>query len=529
MSGRNFIRAIVDAGRRHPERLALAVPQANGDVERTRYGELLAEVARTQSALTRLDLVQGDRVLLAARPGRALYVLVIALLGLGLVPVLIDSGMTAARKRAALKASGARHVIGTCTLLRFWWLLPALWHLRRLAVDGAALGVGDLRRHAEDGAREVTCLALPDEAHGLLTFTSGSTGAPKGADRTHGSLIAQHEAIRAHWPDRDDDTDLPCFPVLVLHNLCCGIRTVLPDADLAAPGRVDGARVLAQLSQEAITRVAGAPAYVERLCTAAEAAGQTFAGVRSLVIGGSTVSTALARRCCTVFPQAEVRIVYGSTEAEPIADVSAGELLRDGDSAPGHLVGTPADMATVCIVATDRALASEADVQAATLPAGEIGEILVAGAHVLKRYLDNEAATRASKIARADGTVWHRTGDAGYRDAAGRLWLCGRVGDALQVDGTTRYPFEFEKTLDALPGVRRSALLMQAGRPLLVLAGRPDAALLRDTLARLDLLPLPVAYVPALPVDGRHNSKIDRPALRAALAAGRLQSTEELA
>jgi len=62
-----------------------------------------------------------------------------------------------------------------------------------------------------------------------------------------------------------------------------------------------------------------------------------------------------------------------------------------------------------------------------------------------------------------------------------------------------------------------------------VLAGRPDAALLRDTLARLALLPLPVAYVPALPVDGRHNSKIDRPALRAALAAGRLQSTEELA
>jgi len=95
MSGRNFIRAIVDAGRRHPERLALAVPQANGDVERSRYGELLAEVAHTQSALTRLGLVQGDRVLLAARPGRALYVLVIALLGLGLVPVLIDSGMTA--------------------------------------------------------------------------------------------------------------------------------------------------------------------------------------------------------------------------------------------------------------------------------------------------------------------------------------------------------------------------------------------------------------------------------------------------
>ncbi|MFN3587455.1 MAG: AMP-binding protein, partial [Moraxellaceae bacterium] len=144
MSGRNFICAIVDAGRRHPERLALSVPQADGRIERTRYGELLDEVARTQSALTRLGLTQGDRVLLAARPGRALYVLVIALLGLGLVPVLIDSGMTAARKRAALKASGARHVIGTRALLRFWWLLPTLWRLRRLAVDGAALGVGDL-------------------------------------------------------------------------------------------------------------------------------------------------------------------------------------------------------------------------------------------------------------------------------------------------------------------------------------------------------------------------------------------------
>ncbi len=528
MSGVNFIQPILAAARRQPQRLALRVPvldAAPGVAQSLSYGELAIRLARMQSALRKLGLAPGARVLLALRPGLDLYVLVIALLGLGLVPVLIDGGMSPARKRAALKASGVATVIGERALLRLWWLLPALWRLRRLSVDGRAWGLRDLRSLEEAGATQVHCELLPEQAHGLITFTSGSTGAPKGADRNHGSLLAQHRAIREHWPDRDDDIDLPSFPVLVLHNLCCGISTVLPEADLARPAQVDAARVLEQIAREGVTRITGAPAYMQALSTAAEAVGLSLPGVRSVVVGGSTVSTELAQACRRVFPQAQARAVYGSTEAEPIADIDLQELAESGQSGPGYLLGRPASVAELRIVEPAAKLACEADIEAWRRPTGRSGEILVAGPHVLQAYVDNPQATRESKIARAGGGVWHRTGDVGQLDGLGRLWLQGRVKDALRLpDGDLHYPLAAEKAVDALPGVVRSALVqLSDGSLLLALAGElPPAAGLRAILNGFGLPRCRLARLDALPVDGRHNSKLDREALREGFRRGRL-------
>lgn len=529
MSTLNFCRAILDAARRHPERLALRIPRDSDGFRSSdslTYGELLGRAASLQRALQRRGLQPGARVLLFARPSLELYAVLLALLGLGLVPVLLDRGMSRSRMLSAIAQSGARTLIGQREIVRRWWLLPQLWRFQRLALDGACFGVADLLR-GQPACRweDFQCVDLEDVAHGLISFTSGSTGQPKGADRTHASLIAQHHAIRAHWPDRDDDIDLPCFPVLVLHNLSCGIGTVLPAVDLAAPGQVDPALVLRQIASEGITRIAGAPAYAQRLVEHAESRQLTFPGVRSLVVGGSTLTEAVLRGCLRTFPNAHCRVVYGSTEAEPIADIDMPDLLRDWHQYPGHLVGTPADMAELCLVDPNRPLNDAASVLAARQPPLAIGEILVAGPHVLKAYVDNPQACAENKIPRADGLVWHRTGDCGFLDEQGRLWLSGRLKDAVRVDDRTLYSFALEKILDTLPGVRRSALLnAPTGEPLLVLEGRAEQpGELRATLRRFGLRQALLATVERMPVDGRHNSKIDRPALREALARRQLR------
>lgn len=533
MDGVNVCSRILEAGQQQPQRLAISVPRmAEGFArsDRLTYGELLAEAGARQQALRQLGLNTGDRVLLLARPGLGLYVLLVALLASGIVPVLIDRGMSRARMVAALRASGARVAIGERDILRWWWLVPALWRLRRYAIDGRAFGVALLGGRAAKSDAPLECVALPPAAHGLITFTSGSTGAPKGADRTHGSLIAQHLAIRAHWQDRDDDIDMPCFPVLVLHNLCCGISTVMPAVDLATPGNPHSGLVLQQLLDSGVTRLSGAPAFVGKLVHYAREKNLVFPHLRSLVVGGATLPPGLAERCLRVFPKAECRIVYGSTEAEPIAEVAMADFIAHGSDGHGHLLGHPVPVTQVCVVDPAVPLDAEADVVRARLDAGASGEILVAGPHVLHGYVDNPAADRDTKIARADGLVWHRTGDVGHFDTEGRLWLEGRLKDAVSVAGTARHTFALEKAIDALPGIERSALLQAVdGQIALVVAGEhPEPAAVKALLRAQGFASVRLLQAEAMPVDGRHNSKIDRPALRELIRRGRLQRLGEI-
>jgi acyl-CoA synthetase (AMP-forming)/AMP-acid ligase II len=515
----NVCTRIFAASQLHPERLALSIPNMEGlhfqSEESINYGELADRCAQMQCALNKIGLETGDRVLILARPHIHTYVLMLSLLSLGLVPVLIDRGMSRQRILASITVSRAKITIGELSILRLWWLFPPLWKLPKYALDGQYLGVKDIRPLLAKFTEKPECLLLPATAHGLITFTSGSTGNPKGADRTHHSLIEQHLAIRAHWPDHDDDIDSPCFPVLVLHNLCCGISTIMPRVDLAAPAHVNVRQITNQWRTSGITRIAAAPAFMTQVCQYAQSTRQQFPAIRSLAIGGSTMPFDLVVNLDMIFPSAEIMLVYGSTEAEPIAEIFLPELRQHWQRYAGHLVGLPAVGTEVRIVDPNADLSDEAEVDKATVVGDDVGEILVAGKHVLHGYVDNAIANKESKIPRSRGDVWHRTGDAGFLDSEGRLWLVGRIKDALLIDNERVYTFAPEKECDALAGVIRSALVQQQKQVILVLEAT-DCPEHHTLLAILNKHGIPEAnliIVDKMPVDGRHNSKIDRTAL----------------
>ncbi len=523
----NVCTRIFAASQLHPERLALSIPQMQGlqyqGEENLSYGELAERCAQMQHGLKKLGLMIGDRVLILARPQVQTYVLMLALLSLGLVPVLIDRGMSRPRILASIRVSRAKIAIGEVAVLRLWWLFPPLWKLPRYALNGHAAGVNDLRPLMSKIADTPECELLDPSAHGLITFTSGSTGNPKGADRTHHSLIEQHLAIRAHWPDQDDDIDSPCFPVLVLHNLCCGISTIMPRVDLAAPAHVNGRQIMSQWRESGITRISAAPAFMSRVCQFALSTKQQFPAIRAIAIGGSTLPYDLVINLDMIFPNAEIMLVYGSTEAEPIAEIFLPELRQYWQHYAGHLVGLPAVGAEVRIVDPDADLDSESDVDIAAVSADNIGEILVAGKHVLHGYVDNPAANKESKIPRARGDVWHRTGDAGFFDPEGRIWLVGRIKDALWIENERVYTFAPEKDCDALAGVVRSALVQYQQQTILVLEATacPEHRQLLAILHKHGIPQASLVLVKKMPVDGRHNSKIDRTALLAGIAKKR--------
>jgi acyl-CoA synthetase (AMP-forming)/AMP-acid ligase II len=144
-----------------------------------------------------------------------------------------------------------------------------------------------------------------------------------------------------------------------------------------------------------------------------------------------------------------------------------------------------------------------------------VDEIVVTGPHVNKGYLD-PADDRDTKVVR-DGAIWHRTGDAGRLDGAGRLWLLGRLDG--RADGV--FPFSVEAAARYWPDVVRAALVTLDGGAVLAIEGEAESrAMWQKQADRIG--PLRVVPVDSIPLDRRHGSKIDYPALKKLLrAAGR--------
>jgi acyl-CoA synthetase (AMP-forming)/AMP-acid ligase II len=155
---------------------------------------------------------------------------------------------------------------------------------------------------------------------------------------------------------------------------------------------------------------------------------------------------------------------------------------------------------------------------------GEIGEIVVAGRHVLTAYADSlrNPDTRID----VEGTVWHRTGDAGYLDNSGRLWLVGRLSAGIRDELGTVYPFQVEYAVQAAAGVGRAALIELNGRRTLVVEGGGRALQARYAALARCIEHFHIERIRSLshiPMDRRHNAKIDYPALRRQLD-GRLDA-----
>ena len=144
------------------------------------------------------------------------------------------------------------------------------------------------------------------------------------------------------------------------------------------------------------------------------------------------------------------------------------------------------------------------------LPAGEIGEICVAGDHVLGEYLGDPALWLPTKIA-VGGRLWHRTGDAGYLDAEGRLFLAGRVSRSFLHDGRRIFVLPVEERLQEIDAVELGTIMEREGRLVVAVETRRKIAIeeLRAEVARLGIPFDDLTILDRIPRDPRHHSKID--------------------
>ena len=515
----NLVELLQKQARERPDVPALI--EEDGGRRSCTFADLERRAAQGATRLRRAGVSRGDVVLVLQPMSIELYVIVTALFRIGAVAMVPDPSADRAHIADCCERVEPSALVGPprAHLLR---LLS--WPVRRIPhafVTGGWPLPFTTRWPARDAEsdEQVTVAECEGDTPALLTFTSGSTGAPKGAVRTHGLLRAQYEALRDNLDLHPGQTDLATLPVFVLANLAAGMTTVLADADLKAPAQIDPGPVVEQIQSEQPTRTTASPAFFERLLDADDAVLDRF---DRLYTGGAPVFPDLLDRMRSAAPSAEIVAVYGSTEAEPIAHVAEAEI-RPADheqmvAGGGLLAGRPVDAVELRILPdrwdTPIGPFSRAELEEKALPPNAPGEIVVAGPHVVPGYLDGRGDDQ-NKFA-VDGTRWHRTGDAGRLDAQRRLWLLGRCDATVRDDCGALHPFAVECGARLHDDVRHAALAQWEGRRVLAVAPISpmqgvDREGLRAQLADVGLDA--VVVLSEIPMDRRHNAKVDYPAL----------------
>jgi acyl-coenzyme A synthetase/AMP-(fatty) acid ligase len=392
--------------------------------------------------------------------------------------------------------------------------------VRATRLPGQRIRVAELPDIARlgDGSAPVGTLPDPDD-DAAVVFTSGSTGPAKGVVYRHSQVAATRDLMSAHYGITDADALVAAFAPWAVLGPALGIASVLPDMDVTSPSTLRATTLADAVAAVDGTLMWASPAALRAVLSSVDQlSGQqraAFSSLRLVLGAGAPVPRATLAGIAALCPSADVRTPYGMTEALPATDVTWPEIDAAGPG-PGVLVGRPLTGVDVMISAVGADGA--ADGSPSKQP-GVLGEVLVRGSHLKDRYDRLWATERASS--RDPG--WHRTGDVGTLDDSGRLWIGGRLAHVITTADGPVAPVELEQRVEALAEVSQAAAVgvgpvgVQVVVLVIVLAdhstGIADLALIDRVRATTSVPVAAVLLRQSLPVDIRHQSKVDRRAL----------------
>lgn len=497
----------------------------------TTFCDLDDQTDRLAADVLQRGVTPGMKLVLFVPFSTAFIAWTFALLKAGVIVVLIDPGMG---RNNIFRCLEEVEPDGFVAIRRVQWIRS----LMRRRFPKARFNI-TVRPHASLMVSQPSSVNLPATSPhdpAAIIFTSGSTGPPKGVLYEHGMFAAQARLIQDFYGIEPGEIDLPGFPLFGLFNAAMGVTTVIPQMDPTRPARVDPRKILAAIEQQQVTQAFGSPAFWNRVGRYCEEQRVVLPGIKRAMSAGGPVPVHVVHRVSSVLtqPAADLYTPYGATECLPVASIGARDVLEQTaartETGAGTCVGRPFPEVEIAIIeATDAPLSSIT--AARILPAGQIGEIIVRSPAATREYYRRPEGTALAKIPDLSGPAigrpdfWHRMGDVGYFDEEGRLWFCGRKAHIVHTEQGPMYSVCCEGIFDAHPGVYRSALVgigpRPAQTPVLVVEPEPQVSKsARDSLVG-DLLRLAasqpltsavrtVLLHPSLPVDTRHNVKINR-------------------
>jgi acyl-CoA synthetase (AMP-forming)/AMP-acid ligase II len=286
-------------------------------------------------------------------------------------------------------------------------------------------------------------LAIAGEDVVLQLYTSGTTGHPKGAQITHHNLLAALQAAGEFYPCAADDVSLACMPQFHIGGSLLGLIALYAGARDVITREFDPTEILHLIPTERVTLTFFVPAMMLFLLQTPGCQEVDFSSLKRIVYGASPIPLDLLREALATF-KCEFGHLYGLTETTGVVTFLPPEDHELVGSPRMRSCGRPLSNAEIKVVAADDAL----------LPPGQVGEIVVRSRQVMKGYWNLPEET-ASTIRNG----WLHTGDAGYFDADGYLYIHDRVKDMVISGGENIYPAEVESAIYGHPAVADVAVI----------------------------------------------------------------------
>ncbi len=418
------------------------------------YAEFEQFILGAYQNLLEKGIKKGSKVLVAVPMSMELYAILEALFAFGATAIFLDPWMKGKKMGSVINQVKPDLFIVTKKLSRITWLLPATWALDKWKVNGATKNSDQ----SLELASIYKALDVKDEDNALITFTSGTSGEPKGANRTFSFLYAQAETLKAHLgTNAPPSIDYTNFPIVGLAAFALGNSVAIPQINLMKLHQSNSQEVIEQITKQEVDRLIVSPSLLRKVL-------ETISNnhsIKTVMTGGAPISIQLVKTALEKCPTIYFEAIYGSTEAEPICITTFTEINNQLEQPlKGVYVGAPVKEVQVKIV--DYTLEKPSDYKDGIidandfikrqLPPGYIGEIVVTGDHVNKNYYKNPKAFKLNKIVDKDGEIWHRTGDIGYLEED-VLYLVGRDHRIMHDTDKDYHPYPIEQFLELKFGI----------------------------------------------------------------------------
>ena len=406
------------------------------------YAELDDRSSRLAQALLSAGVRAGDRVAHLDRTAPEIVELLFATSKIGAVTVPLNWRLAPAELETIVADAGCTVMIAGPTY-------------REVAREIAA-GVPQPLEVVETGAAyEARLDAHPptDPGHrgaandvSVQMYTSGTTGLPKGVLTTQRNLAAAYLSAEV-WAFDSQSISLTPLPMFHIGGIGWAYLGLVSGATTILVSDFDAARVIDLLEHERVTNAVFVPTILQMLAAVPGAAERDYSNLRSIAYGASPITTPVLRAALRTF-RCPLFGVYGLTE-------TTGGVIQlrpedhDADGARQHLLrsaGRPLPWVEMRIVDP---------VSERECSAGAVGEVWLRAPNVMAGYYDRPEETAGALM--ADG--WLRTGDGGYRDDDGYLFLTDRIKDMIVTGGENVYPVEVEEVLAQYPGVADVAVI----------------------------------------------------------------------
>ena len=407
-----------------------------GDRRRT-WAEVADRVSRVAGGLQRRGVAPGDRVAVLALNSDRYIEAYYATAWVGAVIVPMNTRWAKAEIEFAIADSQPKLALVDTAFAELGHALAAAG-LATIHMDPGQRGSFDDIVAEEAPAPDA--LRGGDDLAGIF-YTGGTTGRSKGVMLTHGGLATNFMMMCAVAPFPRDPVFLHTPPMFHLADAACvfGV-TMLGGSHVVLPG-FEPVATLEAIEQHRINSLVLVPTMIGMLCEALRTHATDLTSVRRIAYGASPISEAVLKQAMAAFPNAEFGQAYGQTELSPVAtildhaDHLAGRLRSAGRAIPGM----------------DLRIVNE---NLETVPTGVVGEVAVRGPTVMQGYWGQPDLTAQTIV---DG--WLRTGDGGYLDEDGYLFIVDRVKDMIVSGGENVYSAEVENALMQHPAVLQCAVI----------------------------------------------------------------------